>query len=196
MHLPYQLRYELKSNMLPALPCKNYCGIFSFQSKNVLLCLIWNFAIFSIFNSFYVTGHCYLVGALVICFSGCPIAGWLADVYIGRYQFIRCSLTVTWSRIIATNVYYLINEHFFKFPSAAETSLQVALTIVIGLRLAGIIANSMLFGLDQLIDAYSSDICSLISWDVWLHFLAYTMALFSQHYVASMTYLSLSCLCL
>ena len=137
-------------------------------------------AYFSSSIFFYVTGNYYLVSALVICFAGCPIAGWLADVYIGRYQFIRCSLTVTWSGIIATNVYYLIDEHFFRFPSAAETSLQVVLTILIGLGLAEIIANSMLFGLDQLIDASSSDICSFISWGMWLHFLAYTMALFSQ----------------
>ena len=167
--------------MPPSLPCKNYCRICSFQSKNVLLCLIWNFAIFFIINSFYVTGNHYQVGALMICFVACPIAGWLADVYIGRYQFIHCSLTVTWSGIIATNVYYLIDEHFFKFPSAAETSLQVVLTIAIGLGLAGNIANNMLSGLDQLIDASSTDICSFISWGVWLYFLANTMALLSQH---------------
>ena len=127
-----------------------------------------------------MTGNYYLVDALVICFVACPIAGWLADVYIGRYQFIHSRLIVTWSGIIATNVFYLTDEHFFKFPSAAETSLQVILTIVIGLRLAGIIANSMFFGLDQLIDASLLDICSFISWGMWLHTLTYTMALFSQ----------------
>ena len=111
------------------------CEIFS-KNKNVLLCMTWMFAIFFIFNSFYVTGHLYHVKVLFICSAGCPIAGWLTDVYIGRYQFIHCSLTVTWSRIIATNVYYLIDEHFFKFPSAAQTSLQVVLMIVIGLGLA------------------------------------------------------------
>ena len=99
---------------------------------------------------------------LLICFAGCPIAGWLAGVYIGRYQFIHCSLTVTWSGIIATNVYYLIDEHFFNFPSAAEISLQNILTIFVGLGQAGLIANSMQFRLDQLIDASSKDICSFI----------------------------------
>ena len=130
-----------------------------------------------------MAGHHYLVGALVICFAGCPIAGWLADVYIGRYQFIRCSLRVTWSGIIATNLCYLIDKFFFKFPSAVATSLHVILAIVVGLGLAGIIANSMQFGLDQLIDASSTDICSYISWGVWLFFLAYSLALFSQHYL-------------
>ena len=139
-----------------------------------------------------MTGNYILFGALVICFAGSPIAGWLADIYIGRYQFIHCSLRVTWSGIIATNVYYLIDEHFFKFPSAAETSLQVVLTIVIGLGLAGIIANSILFGQDQLIDASSYDICSFISWCVWLYYLANTMALFSQQYLSGIYDLPLS----
>ena len=81
----------------------------------MLVCVTWKLAIFFIVNSFYVTCNHYQVGALVICFAGCPIAGWLADVYIGRYQFIHCSLRVTWSGIIATNAYYLIDEHFLNF---------------------------------------------------------------------------------
>ena len=139
-----------------------------------------------------MTGHHYQVDALVIFFAGCPIAGWLADVYIGRYQFIRYSLRVTWSRIIATNVYHLIENHFFKLPSAAESSLQVALTIVVGLGLAGITANSMQFGLDQLIDASSTDICSYISWCVWLSFLGYTLAVYSQQHLCGAYDLPLS----
>ena len=130
-----------------------------------------------------MTGSLYWTCAIVICFAACPIAGWLADVYIGRYQFIRCSLRVAWSGIIATNVYHLIDKHFFKFPSAAETSLQVILTIVVGLGLAGLVANNMQIGLDQLIDASSTDICSYLSWGVWLYFLSYTMAVFSQQYL-------------
>ena len=177
--------------MPPSLLCNNCCGTCSFQSKNLLPCLIWNFAILFIINSFYVTGHHYLVGALVICFAGCPIAGWLADVYIGRYQFIRHSLRVAWSGIIATNVYYLIDKPF-KFPSAAEISLQIILAVVVGLGLAGLVANLMQFGLDQLIDASSTDICSYISWCVWLYFLSYTMALFSQHYLCGIYDLPLS----
>ena len=138
-----------------------------------------------------MTHNFYHVGALLICFAACPIAGWLADVYIGRYQFIRCSLRVTWSGIIATNVYYLIDKHFFNFASA-ETSLQVVLAIVVGLGLAGVIANSIQFGLDQLIDTSSTNICSYISWCVWLHFFAHTMAVFSHHYLCGIYDLPLS----
>ena len=176
--------------MLSFLLSKRY-GICSFQSKNVLLCLIWNFAVFFIINSLYVTGRLYHACALVLCFAGCPLAGWLADVYMCRYQFIRCSLRITWSGIIATNLYYLIDKTF-KFPSAAEISLQVILTIVVGLGLAGLVANIMQFGLDQLIDASSTDICSFISWYVWLYFLAYTMAVFSQQYLCGIYDLPLS----
>ena len=139
-----------------------------------------------------MSGNHYQMVALVICFAGCPIAGWLADVYIGRYLFIHRSLTVTWSGIIATNVYYLIDKYFFKFPSAAETSLQVILIIVVGLGLAGLVANIMQFGLDQLIDASSTDICSYISWCVWLYFFANTMAEFSQKYLCGIYDLPLS----
>ena len=139
-----------------------------------------------------MTGNYYQVGALMIAFAGCPIAGWLADVYIERYQFIRCSLRVAWSGMITTNVYYLIDQHFFKFPSAAEISLQVILTIVVGLGMAGLVANIMQLGLDQLIDASSTDICSFISWCVWLYFLAYIVAEFSQQYLCGIYDLPLS----
>ena len=128
--------------MFLSLLYKN-CGSCCFKSKNTWLFLTWTFAVFFIINSFLVIGHLYQACVLFICFAGCPIAGWLADVYIGRYQFICCILRVTRSGIIATNVYYLIDENFFKFPSAAETSLQVILTIVVGLGLAGLLANSM-----------------------------------------------------
>ena len=143
---------------------------------------------------FLCSGNYNHLVTLGVCFAGCPLAGWLADVYIGRYQFIHCSLTVTWSGIAATNVYYLLDEHFIKFPSAAEISLQVILIIVVGLGLAGFIANnSIQFVLDQLIDASSSDICSLISWDVWLVFLSHILvAVFSQQYMCGIYDLRLS----
>ena len=89
-------------------------------------------------------------------------------------------------------MYYLIDEHLFKFPSAAETSLQVILAIVLGLGLAGLVANSMQFQLDQLIDASSTDICSHISWGVWLYFLAYILAVFCQQYLCGIYDLPLS----
>ena len=49
----------------------------------MLVCVTWKLAIFFIVNSFYATGNHYLMGALVICYAGCPIAGWLA------YQRVR-----------------------------------------------------------------------------------------------------------
>ena len=83
-------------------------------------------------------------------------------------------------------------QHFFNFPSAVKITLQVILAIVVGLGLAGITANSMQLGIDQLIDASSSDICSYISWCVWLSFLAYTLAVFSQQYLCGIYNLPVS----
>ena len=85
-----------------------------------------------------------------------------------------------------------MDEHFFKFPSSAETSLQVILTIVVGLGLAGLLANSIQFGLDQFIDSSLTDICSYINWCVWLYFLTNTMAVFSQQYLCGIYELPLS----
>ena len=105
-----------------------------------------------------MTSDLYHVYVLLISLTGCLIVGWLADIYVGRYQFICSSLRVTWSGNIATNVYYLIDQYFFKFLTAADTSLHVILTILVGLAMAGIIANSMQFGPDQLIDSFSTPV--------------------------------------
>ena len=59
------------------------------------------------------------------------------------YQFIRGNFRVTWSGIITTNVCYYLEQHFFKFPSAAQTSMQVILTILVCLGMAGLITNSI-----------------------------------------------------
>ena len=63
-----------------------------------MLCMICIFAKLFIAHSLYITGNSYHVSALLFSIAGSPIVGWLADVYIGRYQFILCSLRVTCGR--------------------------------------------------------------------------------------------------
>ena len=70
--------------------------------------------------------------------------------------------------------------------------MQVILTILVGLGMTGLIANSMQFGLDQLIDASSTDTFSYISWCVWLYSVPYILSVFSQQYLCGIYDLPLS----
>ena len=65
------------------------------KNKGALLVLVWNFLIMSLF--YYIMVHTnhnkqvYITVGVTL-----PIAGWLADVYLGRYCVIRWSIWIMW----------------------------------------------------------------------------------------------------
>ena len=74
----------------------------------------------------------------------------------------------------------IVDQYLWQVPPLPSSSLQILLTGMISIGLAGIVANTMQCGIDQLIDASSADITSYISWCVWLYYLAFGMAVMSQ----------------
>ena len=73
----------------------NKLHIRKLKNKSALLVLIWNFLIMSLF--YYIMVHTnhdkqhYITVGVTL-----PIAGWLADVYLGRYRVIRWSMWIMW----------------------------------------------------------------------------------------------------
>ena len=118
------------------------------KTKSPFLILLWIFiTYYALFFLHFSTGgnRRYF---LAICFGGCVISGWLADVYIGRYRCIRYSSRIAWVGTIALNTYYVIQNYLWQPPHIADIVTQIILNGVLGVGLAGLLANIFQLGLD------------------------------------------------
>ena len=137
---------------------------------------MWIFITYYTVFFFHFSTDIYRKYLLAICFGGCVISGWLADVYIGRYRCIQYSSRIAWVGTIALNTYYLVQNYLWQPPHIADTITQIILNGVLGIGLAGLFANSIQLGLDQMVDASSTKIISYISWCICMCFLAAIVA--------------------
>ena len=128
--------------------------------KGVNLVLLWvivvpQYEIFISTTSFYVKGLAIVLfsffQALFILFT-CPIAGWLADVYFGRYQVIKVSLWLLWAGAILLSLSLCL--HMLLSPSDVLTAVMYILFFVVLLimvtRIAGFLVNIYPFRIHQL----------------------------------------------
>ena len=95
-----------------------------------------------------------------------PIGGLLADVHFGRYKVILCSLLSIWLGYVFLSLVGVT----FGLGAESTTSIYVAallafLVFVVGF--SGYQANSVQFGLDQLLDASSEELSLFLHWFVW-----------------------------
>ena len=154
--------------------CIQLCKVRPIKNKSNVLVLLWLYTAFLslltlaseraiIFNEYE-----YLILMLV------PIGGWLGDVYFGRYKVIKYSMRLLWVTLIACDLILAVD----KLHQLLETVLHVIVGIG-AVGAIGILANSFQFGMDQLIDASSSEIASFIRWMIWTFFLADSVFLLS-----------------
>ena len=95
-----------------------------------------------------------------------PIAGWLADAHVGRYKVMRCSIWIMWIAAVLTTVSSVISQSVDAY-SHIDTKMQVVLLVFTAIGLGGYQASIVQFGLDQLQDASTIEITSLIVWYIW-----------------------------
>ena len=142
------------------------------KSKGAILVIIWNllasacvtsvgFSVQTIsiggYNLEIVNG---VVSAVLLVF-----AGWLADVYVGRYKVMKVSTWVMWLRSVGGTVLlmiYLLSPHdALKYISV---TIAYACTTI---GLLGLNVNAIPFGTDQMLGASSEKISAFIHWFVW-----------------------------
>ena len=108
------------------------------------------------------------VQALLIILP-CPLAGWLADVYFGRYQVIKVSLWLLWAGAMLFS--FAICLQMFLSPSDVVSVVIVIIFLVALLAMvtgvAGFLANSLPFGIDQLSTATGEELSAFITWFVF-----------------------------
>ena len=92
-------------------------------------------------------------------------AGWLADVYFGRYKVMKVSIWVMWWGSVCGTLLLVIYS-LSSLDSLKYISVVVAYaSVTIGST--GLIVNAIPFGTDQMLGASSDEISAFIHWFVW-----------------------------
>ena len=178
---------NIATNSLPNKACIHSYKTRLFRNKAALMILQWVFTaslnvIIAIqfidnYNTKYLAGATALSAtalsatALSALALSAPIA-LVADIYLGRYKVIQYSMRLLWIAVIASNT--IIALQYYAVKNAATSTILIVFTTIGVAGSAGIIVNSLQFGIDQLTDASSSDITSYISWYIWNFMLAST----------------------
>ena len=100
-----------------------------------------------------------------------PVGGLLADLRFGRYRTVLCSLGSLWCSYVCLTVMtviFLANGKHLKHlhPVIGVLSVLQGLCTIIGF--VGFQANSVQFGLDQLLDSPSAELSVFLHWFVWM----------------------------
>ncbi len=140
------------------------------KNKGALLVLGWNFLVISLFyyitvNSGYVIQH-YITVSITL-----PIAGWLADVYLGRYKVIHWSMWIMWIGTMLDTTSSVVAQLVIGYDIMSKRwIIERALQAIAAIGFGGYQANIIQFGIDQLHDASTEEVQAFISWYVWSYF--------------------------
>ena len=179
---------NIATNSLPNKACIHSYKTRLFRNKAALMILQWVFTaslnliiIRQILDKYIVL---YIASAVAL---SAPIA-LVADIYLGRYKVIQYSMRLLWIAVTASNTIIALQYYLVK-NATTSTILTVFSTIGVA-GSAGIIVNSLQFGIDQLTDASSSEITSYISWYSWNFMLGCTTGVIFRNCLTR--YISLS----
>ena len=163
---------NIGTNSLPNKACIHSYKTRLFRNKAALMILQWVFTaslnliiamqIIDKYNTIYIGGAVALSAPIAL----------LADINLGRYKVIQYSMRLLWIAVIASNI--IIALQYYLVKNAATSNIVTVFTTIGVVGSAGIIVNSLQFGIDQLTDASSSEITSYISWYIWNFMLAFT----------------------
>ena len=101
-----------------------------------------------------------------------PLGGWLADAFFGRYRVIRYAMWTMWFGAMLNGCSLVIGKVIDTYGIHGDPWMSLFSKIIMGIGLGTFQANIVQFGIDQMIDAPSVEITSVIVW--------YTMTLFTS----------------
>ena len=128
-----------------------------------------------------------------------PIGGWLTDAFFGRYKVIRCGIWTMWFGAMLNGVSLVVGKIFEAYGTHGDPWVSLSSKFIMGIGLGAFQANIVQFGIDQLIDAPSTEIKSAIAWFTMIIFTSGIVMYYSSYcveeYVAVMiiaTFLTLA----
>ena len=156
------------------------CQFWFIQKKGLVVVLFWSFVTFVVGSYFigeivYKHHHEYFrMADFFILFSAAvifPIAGWLGDVWVGRYKAMRISMLIMWIGA------FLLSLTFVKLDHNAIKKIALAILLI---GLSGFQANIVQFSMDQIFDSSSSEIVSCIIFYILTYFVSSVVSQFTS----------------
>ena len=152
-----------------------------FKNKGAVLILVWALLAFTTYTSAIIIIKLSIIPLIVISTVSFPIVGSISDVCLGRYKTIHYSLWILWLSLIAFNVFLIVKQYAAVESEVTQWIVECLIGGCVAVSMCGVMANTMQFGIDQLTDASSSDICSYISWYVWILASANNLTVITQY---------------
>ena len=137
-------------------------------SKEVLVVLWWTLSSLTVLAYPGYTNDNILMITTAVSVVSFPVSGVLADVFFSRYKVVRYSLRLLFATTVAYNLLLVINNYIHL---AHLQVFKVIIGIFNSVALSGTLANVLALGVDQLVDASSSQLSTYISWNAWIFFL-------------------------
>ena len=149
--------------------CRPTYRIRKIKNKGAILILVWNFFVMSVFYYFSIYHPSWYLYSITWGLT-LPIAGWLADVYLGRYKVIRWSIWLMWIASVLVVASSVLSQLVESYYSINNSYITIVLFIMVSIGFGGYQANIVLFGIDQLQDASTDEITSFITWYLYTFF--------------------------
>ena len=144
------------------------------QSKGAVLVLVWSFLALScplimdaLFQSVVRTPFGFGVLDGVATAVLYLLAGWLADVYFGRYKVIRVSILLIWLGSVVGTLLLVIHLLHPPRTDALKYVSAVVAYVCVTAGSSGLVVNAVPFGTDQMPGASSEEISAFIHWFAW-----------------------------
>ena len=157
----------------------NCCGLTAafkpirIKNKGAILVLVWSFLCFPVYHYFTLRNisHSPLKEKLPLCPNATismglllPIGGWLADAFFGRYRVIRCGIWTMWFGAMLNGLSLVIGKVAEIYGTHGDPWVSLFSKVIMGIGFGAFQANIVQLGIDQLIDASSAEIKSVITW--------------------------------
>ena len=92
------------------------------------------------------------------------LAGWLADVYFGRYKVMYVCIWLMWVSSVVRVVALIVQS---VYPNPVLDYIVLLPKFLVAVGTAAYVANVLPFGTDQILDGSSDEISSFVVWYVW-----------------------------
>jgi len=163
------------------------------NSKSALLALLWVFVVYVIYIVAYQPANylssstisilvaIYGINGIVLCLF--PVAGFLADTKIGRYQtvtkslyLLMVSLTITILLLSVFPVLDHVNDSLKRHFAIIIFVLATVPILLLTASFIGLVSNVIQFGMDQLHDSPAAHQSLFIYWFLWVYYLAFLIS--------------------
>ena len=159
------------------------------KSKGAILVLAISFLIFTTFNSVdtllfsklqfnvhFFPSLAHMIEYAIFIFF-CPLFGWLADVYFGRYKVMCAGLWMAWCGSCGAVLTLVFQNAFPEAESILNYTALLPFSVISIIGYSGFIVSAVPFGTDQMLDAPSEEVSAFIYWFIWVWYTGSFVAL-------------------